>query len=327
MLIADRRWCLLDLRVGRCSRRVIAIRRCVAALRNKRLDVPDHLGVFIDTSVTAEEAHACNGGDGLGSPFILVLVGLVDELVSLAIGCEVVGDEVVITVFDDSVDECGKGACVTEGALLDFVEDLGEGLVELVVSVDVGVAKVFDVLRKITEEEDVVLADLASDLDLLFSVLAVITNEDDMRMTYVGTVAGSDDQTTVENELHVTCTTGLSTGSRDVLRDVGGRNNDLCLRDIVVRDEDNLESIANIRVVVDNITNLVDQVNDGLGHPVTRSSLSTEDGDAGSELLTLLWRHGLDGEVAVDDTEDVHLLTLVLVHTLDLHVEESGRVD
>jgi hypothetical protein len=29
----------------------------------------------------------------------------------------------------------------------------------------------------------------------------------------------------------------------------------------------------------------------------------------------------------VDDTKDVELLALVLVHTLDLYIEESGRVD
>jgi hypothetical protein len=41
----------------------------------------------------------------------------------------------------------------------------------------------------------------------------------------------------------------------------------------------------------------------------------------------LLRSHLLEGEVAVDDTKDVHLLTLVLVDTLDLNVEESVGID
>ena len=61
--------------------------------------------------------------------------------------------------------------------------------------------------------------------------------------------------------------------------------------------------------------------------PVSWRSLATYNGHARSELLALFPTHPLDVEIPVDDTENVHLLALVLVDTLDLDVEESCRVD
>lgn len=144
--------------------------------------------------------------------------------------------------------------------------------------------------------------------------------------TYVRTVTSTDNQTTVQAELHVASTTGFSSGSGDVLADVAGRADDLSLADIVILQEDDLEGITNILVIVDNISNLVDKVNDSLCHPVSWSSLSTEDRDAGNKLLPLLRGHGLDLKVAVDDTKDVQLLALVFVDTLDLDIEQSSGV-
>lgn len=92
-------------------------------------------------------------------------------------------------------------------------------------------------------------------------------------------------------------------------------------------DEDHLEKIANIRVIVDHITDFVDQMNHALRHPVPRSTLPTNDRNTRSELLPLFRAHLLNVQVAVDDTEDVELLTLVFMHTLDLDVEEGSRVD
>ena len=44
------------------------------------LDVPDTVSVFVNATVTAEEAHASNARDALGEPCILVLVCLIDEI-------------------------------------------------------------------------------------------------------------------------------------------------------------------------------------------------------------------------------------------------------
>jgi hypothetical protein len=62
-----------------------------------------------------------------------------------------------------------------------------------------------------------------------------------------------------------------------VLTDVAGRADDFCLADIVVLDKNDLEQIANILVVVHDIANLVNEMDDGLCHPVSRRSLATED--------------------------------------------------
>ena len=112
-----------------------------------------------------------------------------------------------------------------------------------------------------------------------------------------------------------------------MFRDIAGGSDNLGLANVVVCEEDDLEQVADIRVVVHDVSNLVDEMNDGLGHPVSWRSLSTEDGDSRSELLPLLWGHGLNLEIPVDDTENVELLTLVLVNTLYLYVEQSRRVD
>lgn len=112
-----------------------------------------------------------------------------------------------------------------------------------------------------------------------------------------------------------------------MLADVGGRTDDFGLADVVVFDEDDFEQVADVRVVVDHCAHAVDQVNDRLGHPVSWSSLAAEDGDTRGQLGAFLGAHGLDAEVAVDDTQDVKLLTLVLMETLDLDIEQGLGVD
>lgn len=135
-------------------------------LGREGLDVPDHLCVLVDAAVAAEEAHAGDGGDALCQPVLLVAVGVVDELLGLDVRGEVVRDEVVVAVVDDAVDERAEAARVAEGAGLDRLEHGRQLRVKLVASVKVGVAQLVDVLGKVAEEEDVVLANLAGDFDL-----------------------------------------------------------------------------------------------------------------------------------------------------------------
>lgn len=72
------------------------------------LDVPDHLGILVDTSVyeslakllksepklgipvTAEESHSSNRRNRLGQPFLLVLVRLVDQLLRIDVALKVI---------------------------------------------------------------------------------------------------------------------------------------------------------------------------------------------------------------------------------------------
>lgn len=131
-----------------------------------------------------------------------------------------------------------------------------------------------------------------------------------------------------------------------MLADVRCGYNDLTLADIVILDKDDLQEIANIRVVVYNLSNSTDtrsciskqsmtlgspwivlQPDDSLGHPVSRRSLSTNYRHTRCKLLAFLCAHFLDRQITIDHTEDVELLTLVFVYTLNLDIEECGRVD
>ena len=132
----------------------------------QRLYIPDTLRILIDTPIRAKEAHSRNRRNRLRSPFLRVLEALVNELLRLDVACEVVANEVVVAVLDDAVDQRGERRCVAEGAALDRVEDGGKLWVEVVVAVNVRVPEVIDVLGQVAEEEDVVLANLASDFYL-----------------------------------------------------------------------------------------------------------------------------------------------------------------
>lgn len=162
---------------------------------------------------------------------------------------------------------------------------------------------------------------------------------------YIGTIAGSDDETSVENKLHVAGTRCpivfisstillrhrsfnlLCSCSGNVLANVRRGDNHLGLADVVVFQEDNLEQVANVAVLVDNFAHSIDQVNDLLGHPVAGSSLATKDGDTWQLLLPLLGAHCLESQVPVDNSKDVELLALIFVNSLDLDVEQGCWVD
>lgn len=135
------------------------------------------------------------------------------------------------------------------------------------------------------------------------------------------------DYTSVKHEFHIARARSLGSSGGNMLTDIAGRDNDLSLADVVVFHENNLKQITNLLIVVDDLADLVDQVNNRLGHPVPRRSLASEDANSGLHLLPLLWLHVLELEIAMDDAEDIELLSLVLVDTLDLDVEQAGWVD
>ena len=112
-----------------------------------------------------------------------------------------------------------------------------------------------------------------------------------------------------------------------MLTNVRGRGDDLGLADVVVLNVNDLQQITNIFVVVDDFANAADKMNDSLGHPVAWSGFASEDRYSWCKFLALLRAHRLDGKIAVEDTKDVQLLSLVLMYTLDLDVEQRFRVD
>ncbi len=94
----------------------------------------------------------------------MILVGLINELLCVDVALEVVRDQVVITMLDDAVDQSTELASVAESPVADRVEDAIQLRVKLEAAVEVVMAQVLDVFCEIAEEEDVVLADFASDL-------------------------------------------------------------------------------------------------------------------------------------------------------------------
>ncbi len=261
---------------------------------SQRLDIPNHIRILLDTPITAKKAHPRHTRNALADPLFLVLVRLVHQLLRLAIAAEIVADEVVIAMVDDGIAEGGEPVGVAKGAGFDGVNDFGEGRIEVEGAVVVGVAEVFDVFGEVSKEEDVGFADFAGDFNLL-SVSQCRGGESEVwRMTYIGTIACPDDQAAVKNKLHVTSSTGLSTCSRDMLADIRSRGDDLSLADIVILDINDLEQIADIWVMVDDLADTADKVDDSLGHPVSRGSLATKYGDSWCKLLAFLWTHGFD---------------------------------
>jgi hypothetical protein len=134
-----------------------------------RLDIPDALRILIDTPITGEESHPRHARDRLADPLLLIPIRLVHERLRLNVRVEVIADQVKVAVVFDGADEGGEGTYVAKRALPDLVEDRLEVGVERVLAVSVVVAEVLDVLGEVTEEEDVLLADLAGDFDLRIS--------------------------------------------------------------------------------------------------------------------------------------------------------------
>ena len=76
-------------------------------------------------------------------------------------------------------------------------------------------------------------------------------------------------------ELHVPGARGLSSGQRDLLAEISGRDDFLRKRHTVVLQVDQLETITDDGVMVDGAANVVDQLDDEFGHVVAWGSLDT----------------------------------------------------
>jgi hypothetical protein len=69
-------------------------------------------------------------------------------------------------MVDDAVDEGRKGSCVAECTTLDGFKDNPERGIKLVFLIKMSVTEIINILSEITEQENVVFADFASDLNL-----------------------------------------------------------------------------------------------------------------------------------------------------------------
>ena len=166
-------------------------------------------------------------------------------------------------------------------------------------------ARGLDLGRGEAEDEDVVVADQIVHLD-------------------IGAVERADGQRAVERHLHVAGAGGFHPGGRDLLRQVGGGHDDLSQRNVVVRQEHDLQQAAHGRVRIDDLRDVDGELDDQLGLGIARGRLAGEDLDPGREIDG---RVRANGVIARDRFEKVEQLTLVFVDPLDLHVEHRLRVD
>ena len=133
---------------------------------SQRLNIPNAFRVLLNASIACKETHSCYACDALTDPLILVLVRGVDQVMRLQVTLEVVGDEVVVAMFSNAADEGRECSYVAKLAALNYVEDLLQLRVDLILAIVVCVAKVFNILCQIAEEKDVLIARLARDFDL-----------------------------------------------------------------------------------------------------------------------------------------------------------------
>ena len=145
----------------------------------------------------------------------------------------------------------------------------------------------------------------------------------ELRDLHVGAVEGPQRHRAVCHELHVGGAARFLGRQRDLLGDVRGGDEVLCRRYVVVLHEDEAQPRRDLRVLRDEAPKSQEQGDRVLGQGVGRRRLGAEDHrqrPVGNVSM-------LDLEILPDGVEGVHLLTLVLVHALDLDVEDRVRVN
>ena len=106
-----------------------------------------------------------------------------------------------------------------------------------------------------------------------------------------------------------------------MLGELGGRDNDLSTRYVIVRQEDDLEQVTDVSIAINDLLDSTDQLNDNLGCVVGGGGLTTNHDHSWHELsCSLVYWRILDGQVPMHYIENVKELALILVYTLDLNV-------
>ena len=87
-----------------------------------------------------------------------------------------------------------------------------------------------------------------------------------------------------DHKLHVASARSLGTSQGNLLAQIGSRYDLLGERDTIVVQEEELKSVAHNRVIVDDAGDVVDELDDLLGHVVAGRRLAADHDDARDEL-------------------------------------------
>src|SRR5215472_8969734 len=174
------------------------------------------------------------------------------------------------------------------------------GFVAIVPMRIVPASTIRDLLRGETEQEEVLLASFLRHFD-------------------GGAVAGADSQSSVNHEFHVAGAAGFIASRRDLIRDVAGRDQALCQRNAVIRDEQHLDSTPNFGAVVDGIGQIVNELDDELRQAVAGSRFPRKKESTRPYLCVGILQQSI---VEHHDAKRVQELAFVFVNTFDLAVED-----
>src|SRR5207244_2117032 len=139
-----------------------------------------------------------------------------------------------------------------------------------------------------------------------------------------GAIADAYCYGSVHHELYVTRAAGFKAVRLDLFRDVTGGNQPLREADVVLGQEQDLETATDRRVSVNDAGHVADQLDDKLSQPVGRRRLASKEAGARRHL-----QRGMVAQPVIehDDVQEVEQLALVLMNAFDLAVEERVWVD
>ena len=140
---------------------------------------------------------------------------------------------------------------------------------------------------------------------------------------HIGAVQRTQGHGAVEHQLHVAGAGGFRAGRGNLLGNVGGGDDMLSVGAVVVLNEYHLQLVGHGGIVVDHLGHPVDIADDGFRPGVAGGGFRAEEVNRGMEVRQAAF---LQAEVDVHDGQNVHQLALVLVQTLDLHVEDEVGV-
>ena len=166
-------------------------------------------------------------------------------------------------------------------------------------------AQGIDFVRGVAEDEDVVGANAVAHFD-------------------IGAIERADRQRAIQGEFHVAGAGRFGAGGGDLLRQVGCRDDDFRQADAVVRNEHDFELVFQARIVVDRDGDVIDQLDDLLGHVIGRRCLAGKHHRARHPVGI---RIGEDAVVTGDHMQHIEQLALVFMDALDLDIEQGRRIE